>query len=113
VKNRPLVLDPEASVEIEAAESYYERQRPKLGERFHDAVVATLRRIEEFPGAASLLEGSRTRYVVRGARVWRFPYRVLHVELPKELRVVAVAHVNRRTGYWRRRLPPKRPPSST
>lgn len=32
---KPLVLDPQASAEIEAAERYYEDQRLRLGEQFH------------------------------------------------------------------------------
>lgn len=41
---------------------------------------------------------------VREAFLKRFPYRVVFVELPEEIRVVALAHKRRRPGYWRHRV---------
>ncbi|MEZ0227756.1 MAG: type II toxin-antitoxin system RelE/ParE family toxin [Planctomycetota bacterium] len=102
---KPLVLDAEARAEIKSAESSYEEQREALGRRFHDAVLASLAQIEEFPGAAALLAPC-AGHVIRAARVWRFPYRIVYAELPEEFRILALAHTSRRPGYWRDRVPP-------
>lgn len=102
---KPVVLDPEARDEIKQAELHYEQQRDGLGRRFHDALYATLARIEESPEIAPLLGRSSSGHMVRAARVWRFPYRVIYAELPQQHRVMAVAHMKRRPGYWRDRSP--------
>jgi len=42
----------------------------------------------------------------RSCRLRKFPYRLVYVEEPTRVLVLAVAHNRRRPGYWRRRLPP-------
>jgi hypothetical protein len=45
---------------------------------------------------------------LRGTRVFPmrgFPYLVVFVVTPTGARVIAVAHAQRRPGYWSRRLP--------
>lgn len=38
--------------------------------------------------------------VIRRARLPRFPYAVIFMDLGTEIRVLAVAHAKRRPGYW-------------
>jgi hypothetical protein len=35
----------------------------------------------------------------------KFPYSIVFLELPTEVRIVAVAHARRKPGYWLERLP--------
>ncbi|MBX9628294.1 MAG: type II toxin-antitoxin system RelE/ParE family toxin [Gemmataceae bacterium] len=42
----------------------------------------------------------------RGCRLKKYPYRLIYIEEPTRVLVLAVAHNSRRQGYWRRRLPP-------
>ena len=42
---------------------------------------------------------------VRRLLLRQFPYKVLIVNLPDQLVVIAFAHVRRKPGYWRERIP--------
>jgi hypothetical protein len=42
-----------------------------------------------------------------GTRSWkvrRFPFRVVYLQQPERVWIVAVAHLNRKPGYWLDRL---------
>jgi hypothetical protein len=41
----------------------------------------------------------------RQAFIRRFPYKVIFLERPDEIMILACAHSRQRPGYWRRRLP--------
>lgn len=102
---KPLRLDAEAEEELAAAMDWYERHRPGLGGEFLQAVAATLQTIPDGPATFGLVPGVPENLPVRRALVQRFPYAVVFLELPDEIRVLAVAHGHRRPGYWRERLP--------
>jgi len=34
----------------------------------------------------------------------RFPFRVIYIELPDAMWIVAIAHCARKPGYWKKRL---------
>ncbi len=40
----------------------------------------------------------------RSRRVRRFPYRLVYLEQPEQLWIIAVAHQSRRPDYWLRRV---------
>lgn len=42
----------------------------------------------------------------RACRLRKFPYRLVYVEQPTRVLVLAVPHNSRRPGYWRQRLTP-------
>jgi hypothetical protein len=100
---KPVRLDAVAEQEAEDAYSWYESREQGLGERFLGALAKTLERVEEAPEACAPLRG-RFAAPVRAAHVERFPFRVVFVELSDRYRVVAIAHVSRRPGYWTHRL---------
>ena len=100
---RPLRLDREAEEEIEAAWSWYEERRPGLGREFLLAVEEALRLLEDDP-VSLLVAGVSEQLGVRRVLVHRFPYSVVFVDLPKERRVLAIAHGRRKPGFWRERL---------
>jgi hypothetical protein len=95
-------LDPEAREEYLAAQDRYEAQRPGLGEDYLTAVIETIRRLqpaEQHP-IARVVDG----HPVRQAHVRRFPYRVVFLETSDTIRILPVAHVRRRPGYWSGRI---------
>ncbi|HEV3456441.1 MAG TPA: type II toxin-antitoxin system RelE/ParE family toxin [Thermoanaerobaculia bacterium] len=97
---KPLLLEPEASRELEDAARWYEERRSGLGQRFLDAVASTLDRIVLYPAAGAPVPYVAIELAVRQAPVNRFPYHVVYLEMPEELRILAVAHDRRRPGYW-------------
>ena len=100
---KPVRLDALAEQEAETAYSWYEDRELGLGERFLQCLAKTLENVEEAPDACAAVPGQFAA-PVRAARVKRFPYRVVFVELDDRYRVVAVAHMSRRPGYWTGRL---------
>ena len=88
-----------ARTELRGAASHYRNIRPELGDRFRDAVNAAFDRIELWP-----LSCSATSNNARICRLRRFPYGVVYVPREAEIVVVAVMHLHRRPGYWRKRL---------
>ena len=100
---RPVHLAPSARQEFLDAADYYEDKRAGLGDDFIACVRDTLQRIGEAPDAHALLPGFEEEGC-RRAGVRRFPYHLIFLELPHDLRVIAVAHARRRPAYWRPRL---------
>lgn len=94
---------PEAEAELRAAAEWYD-DRAGLGDELVAEVQAVTSKVVEMPGAFAPARGVHASAGACEARVKRFPYRVVFVELEAELRVVALAHVRRRPGYWRDRL---------
>lgn len=88
-----------AASELVDAARYYEGERTGLGDEFLKAVgeaVATIQRDTE--------TWAYWQEPVRSFRVARFPYRLLYWEVGDIIRIVAVAHLSRRPGYWKSRI---------
>ncbi len=95
-------VDGEALEEIREAVAWYEEQQDDVGRQFGDAVAVVLenlpqRRLKPLRG----FEHLRMQFVDVG-KPW--PYRVLVVDLPSSLWVVALVHERRQPGYWAPRL---------
>lgn len=88
-----------ARKELRGAMEYYRRIRPELGLKFKDALNAALDRMETWP-----LSGAQTSGEIRICRIKRFPYGIVYAPRAAEIVVVAVMHLHRRPGYWKRRL---------
>ena len=97
-------LHPAADEELDAAVFWYQADYPGRGIRFYRAVQTELDRIQESP--RSFLHWRRA-LDVRACVVPRFPYTIFFIAEPQGVTVYAVAHQNRRPGYWRSRLPAK------
>jgi len=85
---------PDAEAEFDRAVEYYE-----LGLEFAEEVYATIARILQYPDAWSPLSKNSRRCIVS-----RFPYGVIYQIKSRSLRIIAVAHLNRRPGYWKERF---------
>ena len=89
----------EGEKELNEAIDYYENIEPGLGYDFALEVPSTINRSVDFPKAWGILEGDVRRSLVR-----RFPYGVLYSEEKGEIFIVAVMHLHRKPGYWKRRI---------
>ena len=96
---KPVEFHRAAENEMIKSARFYELRSQSLGEAFLDAVESTLITIQNRP-ALGKLEVSRTR----SYKLKRFPFRVVYLEQPLRVWVVAVAHLSRKPGYWRKRL---------
>ena len=96
-------FDSEAETELRAAIVRYEGERAGLGDEFWSEVQHALHLIEERPELGGRVTRIRVRGVARRFPVRRFPYFVIYRERADDLEIVAVAHQNRRPGYWRSR----------
>lgn len=90
-----ILFSPEAHLEFEEAEQYYERQVPDLGAAFRAAVKEALPRIRAWPLSCPVERGDIRRLVLS-----RFPYKLLYSVEPDHLYILAVAHQHREPEYW-------------
>jgi plasmid stabilization system protein ParE len=90
---------PEAKEEFEGAVDFYEQSQAGLGLEFAEEVYATIARIVQYPDAWSVLSENSRRCLVN-----RFPYGLIYQIKSPALRIIAVAHLHRRPGYWKERL---------
>lgn len=96
---KPVKYHPLAESELIEAARYYESRRRFLGDRFLDRVDETLAEIR-VNSAWGRLGHCRTR----SWKLRRFPFRVIYLEQPDRLWIVAVAHLSRKPNYWANRL---------
>lgn len=99
---KPWIVDPRAAEEIDDTAGWYEDRREGLGFAFLESLDQTLILIADHPEAFARLRIGplSTKLSIRKALLHRFPYAVVFLELPDELRLLAVAHQKRQPGYW-------------
>jgi toxin ParE1/3/4 len=91
---------PEAEQEFLAALAYYAHKAGgAVAERFDQEIKRLVAEIEAAPR-----RHGPWRHGTRRHRARRFPFAVIFAERPRELVLVAVAHVKRHPDYWRARL---------
>jgi plasmid stabilization system protein ParE len=89
-----------AEDEVLAARRYYARFGAALAARFLAALDEAVARVGANPAMwPADVHGTRA------CRLRKFPYRLVYVEEPARVLVLAVPHDGRRPGYWRRRIP--------
>ena len=88
----------EAEAEFNQAIEYYEGCRAGLGLEFAGEVYATVARVVEFPRAWSPISKHTRQCLVN-----RFPFGVIYQLKAGWIRIIAVADLRRRPGYWRGR----------
>lgn len=84
--SKPIRIDREAEEELWAAASWYQQQRPPLGDELLQAVHDAMDRIQESPPVAPLAKGIPEKLAVRKRLVRRFPYAVYYTDLTDEIR---------------------------
>jgi hypothetical protein len=96
---KPVAYHRLADIELAESAADYERRRELLGEAFLDAVDETLSKIQnnsEF--------GISGKFGTRSWKTKRFPFRVVYLEQPDRIWIVAIAHLSRKPNYWLERL---------
>lgn len=90
---------PLARREMVRAARWYDTRYPGLGDEFLDEIALVVGRIKEAPEAVASFDNG-----LRALLLSRFPYSLVYRTTSNTAVIVAVAHMSRRTGYWRRRL---------
>jgi len=90
---------PDAESEFIQAIDYYESWTDGLGYDFAVEVYSAIGRIVTWPTAWPVLEGE-----VRRCQTRRFPYGILYAQERDGILVLAVMHLHRIPGHWKRRL---------
>jgi toxin ParE1/3/4 len=97
---KPVLLHPEAEIELEEAADFYEGRRTGYGELFRAEMDDALAQICNNPTVFSPYKGGPTRRRL----LKRFPFGVYFVERAHAIYVVAVVNQRRRPDYWIDRL---------
>ena len=90
---------PDADAEFDQAVAYYEARQSGLGLELADEVLVTIARILDHPKAGSPFSKNTWRCLTK-----RFPYGIIYQIHEDKVRVIAVAHLSRRPGYWENRV---------
>ncbi len=93
-----LILRQEAERDLSDAHAWYEERMPGLGSSFLAATERTLEAIEREPGRFPRVRGDIRRALMR-----RFPYGVFFIWEEERISVIAIMHLARDPGKWRRR----------
>lgn len=88
-----------AELELQEAADRYEGERLGLGLEFSQAIAAGISAIITAPERWIVVEPGIRRFLIK-----RFPYGLFYRIDGNEVEIVAVAHLHRRPGYWRRRI---------
>ena len=96
-----LLLQAVAEAEIAGAFDWYARERPALGAKFLEAVIATLDRIVDRPESFPVTHRDLRRAPVRG----RFPYALFFRVAGDTVTVAGCVHARRHPRSWQLREP--------
>ncbi len=91
----PLVSEPQADCDIEAAFNWYESERPVLGLEFLDELRSAYNRTAENPLKYQILRGAIRRALLR-----RFPYAVYFAVEGEVAVILTVLHVSQDPAKW-------------
>ena len=94
-----VVFHPMAEAELDASSDFYELREQGLGVDFEIEVGAGLHSVRMSP-----TRWPPDRNGARSLLLDRFPFRIVYLDQPESIWIVAVAHCSRRPGYWRKRL---------
>lgn len=95
-----VLLEPEASTELEDAALWYESQRAGLGFEFLAAVDRAVEHLTKWPDAGAPTTGLTADLPVRQVPAPPFPYHIAYLVTSGAIRILAFAHDHRRPGYW-------------
>lgn len=90
-----VVFRPEARHDVMKATRYYTKENPRIGERFADAVDATIASLLENPFQYAIVKRQTRR-----ARVAGFPYGIFYRIAEDHVVVTACTHFSRHPRHW-------------
>jgi toxin ParE1/3/4 len=88
-----------AIAEVAAAAQFYDEQQEHLGKRFVCAVEEGAERIKVDPFLYPVVEGELRRCLIR-----TFPFCILFRATENSAVIVALMHLRRKPGYWKKRI---------
>lgn len=91
-------LHPAADAEAIAEASYIKADDPAQGELFVAALEKAILQARSDPLRYRCFEGE-----FRKVRVGKFRYLLIYRDREDEIQILAVAHMSRRPGYWKKR----------
>jgi plasmid stabilization system protein ParE len=94
----PLVLRPEATLDLQTARDWYEQRQAGLGAKFATRATAALDAIERFPELNAVVWQD-----VRVAAIRRYPYVIYYRVLTDRIEVFAILHARRDPSEWQSR----------
>lgn len=90
---------PAALEEFDEAGRYYADINPELGVRFFREIEQLMHEICDNPQCFRKFDPPARRHFSHN-----FPYAVIYLDKPDCVWIVAVMHMKRRPGYWKRRV---------
>lgn len=96
---KPYAFHPDADEEYTEAARYYARIDPELSGRFYDEIERLVGEVRQQPDRFRVFDAPARRHFSRV-----FPYALIYVDRPERILILAVMHMKRRPGYWKKRL---------
>lgn len=96
---KPAVYHRLAESDLVSSARFYEQRREFLGVNFLDLIEETLAKIQAKPDL-----GKPGVFGTRSRKMRRFPFRIVYLDEPAHIWIVAVAHLSRKPDYWLGRL---------
>lgn len=93
------VIHAEANREFQEAVDHYAGISPELGARFYREMEQLMREVCERPQLFRQFDPPARRHFTD-----RFPYGVIYLVERDHVWIVAVMHLHREPGYWRKRV---------
>lgn len=97
--NLPVVFDPRAEDDVDAAVQWYAQQQSKFALEFLEALDAALGRVVQYPEAYSEVDSG-----IRRALMKKFPYFIYYTVDSNRIAILAVLHTRRAPDTSRQRL---------
>ena len=100
-------FEPEAEAELLETFSWYRNIGNELARKFLADVDKVIAVLQDWPGPESfpLVHGVQADKPIRKARLKKFPYALIFVQVGDSVQTIAVTHLKRRPLYWKSRLP--------
>ncbi len=96
---KPHAFHPEAEQEYAQAARYYAEVDPDLAGRFHDEMERLIKDVRGNPKRFRQFDPPAQQHFGNG-----FPYAVIYVEQSDRIWILAMMHMKRRPGYWKKRV---------
>ena len=96
---KPHAFHSEAEEEYAEAAKYYAQIDPQLGGRFYDEMERLISDVRREPQRFWRFDPPARRHLSNVSS-----YAVIYVEQPGHIWILAMMHLKRRPGYWKRRV---------
>jgi toxin ParE1/3/4 len=98
---REIEIHPEAYNELKAARDWYEKQAINLGDDFLAEIDTGVEKVKMSPALWSPYHGFKG---IRRFFIHRFPFSVIYRHNENKIQILAIAHLRRKPGYWKKRM---------